>query len=317
MTPIKYTIGVLAGVVLTYLVVVSLFIAALGKPLESGRWVSECLTIKQAAVQKINPKIIILSGSNSLYGFSAQRLTEVHGIASVNAAVNVGLGIDYILYYGRQLLAPGRIVVLPLEYSLYGTRRLSNSPALYQMVGYDTDYFWHLAFADKLTVIGEITPPDRIRLIKNLLRPFPRQESKSLQASTLNSYGDETANTVGLRTKDQLYGVKKAMPEVFSHNEGAWKVIAKFVSDAKKMGVRVVLTYPNLYSEKFDMKHNGDFFREIPERAKKAGIEVVGTASGAAFNEEDIFDTIYHQNTQGQIRSTDRLFKDLRNAGVI
>lgn len=312
----RYVSGVVFGTTLALCAAVGSFIITLGIPHESGRWVNECLTIKKAATVKHDPKIIILSGSNSLFGFSAERLTNMHGVKAVNAAVHAGLGIDYILHYGRQHFGAGRTFVLPLEYQLYGQRKLANGALLYQIGGYDPHYFWHLSLTDKLITIGEITPMDRVRLFKNFLSAVPRSED-GYQSKTLNAYGDETANTVASRTNAMAAKVKAEAPAAYSHDEAAWQAIAKFSTEAKAAGIEVVLTYPNIYSGALDTKLNEHFFRELAVRANRIGLRVVGTPQGSAFNDEAIFDTSYHQNTQGQIRSTDRLIRELRTAKII
>ncbi len=317
MSSVKYLYGVLTGAAIVVVAAFGLFMLSLGKPIESGRWVNECLTIKRSAIEQFVPKIVILSGSNSLFGFSAQRLTEVHGIPTVNAAVHAGLGIDYILYFGRQQIAPGRIFVLPLEYSLYGKKRLANAAALYQVAGYDPQYFWELSLADKINMFGEITPLDRVRLTKNLLLPFPKLDAIGYQSRTLSRYGDETANSPLARTKSMVNKVKAEAPATFSHDDAAWQVIAKFAADAKTAGAEVVLAYPNIYSGALDLKRNEPFFRAIVERAEAIGLRVIGTPKDSAFNDDDMFDTSYHQNNQGQLRSTERLLGQLRLAGVL
>lgn len=274
----------------------------------------ECLTIKQGAVEKYHPKLVILSGSNALFGFSAQRMHDVYGVSAVNAAVHAGLGIDYILYYARQQIAPGRVFVLPLEYQLYGKRELAHYALLYQMTGYDPEYFLSLSFTDKLTTIAEISLFNRVDLVKNLLWRKPRSESDGYQSRTLNSYGDQTANRIELRTKSMLDNVKRQAPALFLHDDAAWQAIAKFASDAKNAGAKVVLAYPNIYSGALDLKRNSSFFRELNPRADAIGLQIIGTPSASAFEDGDTFDTVYHQNAYGQTRSTDRLMGELHAA---
>ncbi|MBF0165733.1 MAG: hypothetical protein HQM01_14720 [Magnetococcales bacterium] len=313
----RYITVIFVSAGLAVLVIAYSFVITLGAPIEAGRWVNECLVIKRTAIQRINPKMVILSGSNGLFGFSAQRFTELFGIPTVNASCNGGLGVDYINHYWRRFLAPGRVFVLPLEYQLYGNRRLANDALIYQMAGYDSDFFWNLSFTDKLTVLGSITPFTRIRLIRNFLWPYPKIESSGYQSCTLNVYGDETSNKIESRTESMLDRVKRRPRSVFMHDQQAWNVIADFVKHAKLASSRVVLSYPNIYSGALDVKRNSGFLHEIRLRAEDIGLQVVGDWSDAVFEDEDVFDSVDHQNNHGQIRSTDRLFAQLRNAGVL
>jgi hypothetical protein len=312
----NYCLIIIANVTALLLVTFGLFLFSLGKPIEAGRWVSECLTIKKNATVVHKPKIIILAGSNALFGFSAQRLNDLYGIRAVNAAVTAGLGLDYLLYYGRHLFASDRIIVLPLEYEYYGEQPLATSSTVYQVSGYDPQFFWGLSPSDKLKFLTEITPTDRFHLLKNAVYPYPKVVT-GYQSRTLNAYGDETVNSV----KTPMIGFetsKEIRPHTaLRHNDKAWNSLKRFVLDANKAGVTVFLAYPNVYYKALDWDRNAEFFREITARAALINARIIGTPLDSAFKDEYRFDSDLHQNIQGQIRSTDRLFKDLRAVGAV
>ena len=313
----RYLLAVLGSALIASALAVGMFLQSLGQPLEAGRWVHESLKIKQEAIDSKNPKVLILAGSNALFGFSAQRMQHAHGVAAVNAAVHAGLGVSYILHYGRQFLAPGRVVVLPLEFELYGEPRLANEALLFQVSGYDPDYFWQLRPADKLSMIAEISPLNRARLAVSRIWKGEHRKSIGYQSHTLDAYGDETANGVAERTDAMLKKVRRSPPKRFAHDDRAWEAIQEFVRNAEATGALVVLAFPNIYRGALDLRRNEEFFRELRSRSARAGISLIGTPSEATFDDAAAFDTVYHQNSLGQWRSTDRLVRDLSARGLI
>lgn len=280
---------------------------------ESGRWVAECLAEKSRAVLQRSPKLVILAGSNALFGFSARRLSEQYGVESVNLAVHAGLGLDYILHYGRRFFAPGRVFVLPLEYELYGKAGFWSAYRDYVM-GYDGDYFLNLPLARQFELSTKYSTADRLNLIKTMLHLDRRIETGDYQSRTLNAWGDETHNEISERTPAMLYAAGRKRPDRYSIDAGAWGAIVAFASEARAAGSQVVLAYPNIYAKAIDFRMNEEFFGDLKERAAAAGITIIGNPRDSVFGIGRCYNTEYHQNSFGQAVSTDRLFRDLADS---
>ena len=310
-----YPLWVLVGILLFFSVAVGVLYFSFGTRPETGRWVAECIEKKSYAVRSKSPKIVILAGSNGLYGFSAQRISEKYGIESVNAATHAGLGIGYILYYGRQYFAKGRLFILPLEYELYGGSW--GDPAyFYQVIGYDPGYFHSLSLIDKYNFFRAISMDDRINLFVASMSPYPKNNSNGYQSRTLNSWGDETNNKLSDRTPAMTAPViKNAAPLKYSINTDSWRKLEDFVRDANYAGCKVVLAYPNIYSKALDVNLNHDFFTELQQKASKSGISIIGSPQNSSYGEESLWDTFYHQTRAGQTKSTDRLMSDILKTG--
>ena len=312
----RYFLWVFLGMILASIVIIASVEISLGSHPEDGRWVSECLKKKSAAIEKKAPELVILSGSNALFGFSARRLTEQYGIESVNAAVHAGLGLNYILSYARNYIAPGRVFVLPLEYELY-SQSSSSGAFIYQVLGFDPSYFRRLNLLGKAKFISEIPWSDRARFLWRIIVPQAKNETDGYQSRTLNDWGDEAANIPSTRTPMMLARSTKQKPKQYLVNESIWEEIESFAKEVKAAGGRVVLAYPNIYVDSLDTKLNRSFFAEIAQRATKLEVSVLGTPEAATFDAGYAFDTYYHQNTAGQSKSTDRLYNDLRQAGIL
>ena len=304
------------GVLLVFTVAISSLTFSLGNRIESGRWVAECLEKKTQAILNRSPTVVILSGSTALFGFSAKRLSEEYGVESVNAGVHAGLGLRYILDYGRKGFAKNRIFVLSLEYELYGKTN-SDAAYLYQVIGFDPGYFRAMSLSRKIDLVRQISLADRARLLFASIRPYPRRDIDGYQSRTLNAWGDETNNTVSNTPHDNLLKLRNAAPKKYSNNESAWAEIEAFVSDAKQAGARVIITYPNIYAKALDVDLNRGFFSELEARAFNLDIPIIGHPKDSTFDDDAAFDTIYHQNSIGQSRSTDQLILALKKNGML
>jgi hypothetical protein len=288
----------------------------LGSQMEPGRWAAESLEKKALAVSTRSPDVVILSGSNAHFGFSAQRLSELHGIKAVNASVDGGLGVSYILHYGRQFLAPGRLFVIPLEYELYG-RTSMESAYRYQVIGFDTGYFRAMSLRQKLAFVVRMSPADRIRFLKQNIRRTPRNSVNGYQSRTVNTWGDETKNTLSDRPDSTLTKLHRTATKKYTIDDDVWEEITQFVRDAHAAGSRVVLAQPNIYEKALDVPLNRDFFTQLEGKAAALGITIVDRPGDSAFGDDLAYDTFYHLNTDGTAKSTDRLAKALTLSGAL
>lgn len=288
----------------------------LGSQMEPGRWAAESLEKKALAVSTRSPDVVILSGSNAHFGFSAQRLSELHGIKAVNASVDGGLGVNYILHYGRQFLVPGRLFVIPLEYELYG-RTSMESAYRYQVIGFDPGYFHAMSPRQKLTFAARMSPADRLRFLKQTVRPMPRNEVNGYQSRTVNAWGDETKNRLSDRPDSILTKLHRTSTKKYTFNDDVWAEITQFVQGAHAAGSRVVLAQPNIYEKAFDLSLNRDFFAQLERKAAALGIKIVDRPGDSVFGDDLAYDTFYHLNSVGSAKSTDRLAKALKLSGAL
>lgn len=282
---------------------------------EAARWVAECLIIKDQAVVNHDPKLIILSGSNSLFGFSAKRLTDEYGITAVNTAVHAGLGVDYMLHYGRKHLKEGRIFILPLEYEIIGSSKPEETQQLH-VIGHDPEYFTQLSSLEKLKFIAAIFFDTHRRLFSYTFWPEPKRDG-GYQSKTLNEYGDETNNNPDKVTPEMLAPLNAKSSKKYQINNDVWNEIAQFSQDAIEAGAIVVLAFPNIYTSTFDPQLNAEFFAELKNRSRAAKIPLIGEPEDRVFGENYAYDTTYHQNTAGQMHSTDILYQQLVNANIL
>jgi hypothetical protein len=70
---------------------------------------------RELAAAAPSPKLIIVAGSNALYGMRASLIEQVTGRTTVNFSSQAGLGTRMLLYEARRVAQPGDSLIMPLE----------------------------------------------------------------------------------------------------------------------------------------------------------------------------------------------------------
>jgi hypothetical protein len=314
-TSFRYFAGFFLGIAIVLLGLYALAYAVAGTQTEAGRWTAEILDKKRAVAMERPPKLLIVGGSNALFGFSAERIETKYGIPAVNFATHAGLGLRYILDSARPFVKPGTTIVLAIEYNLYGKPKRSQIEFLH-LLGYDFEYFRNLPLRAQIDVLTGTEWLGWARIIKARLIGDARR-SDSYQSETLNSYGDETGNRAENRN-DYVVARLGAIPSGgnIDISPEAIALIKDFAEYAKERDARVVVTYPNVLRNTVNFAVNVPTFADLAGRLDKFGVPLIGTASANAFDLKVALDTVSHQTREGQIAATDRLVADLRAAGL-
>ncbi|MFA6280825.1 MAG: hypothetical protein WC612_08605 [Bdellovibrionales bacterium] len=306
----RFFIGLGAGFFVTPLLLLAL---ALGLPTEKvgpARWVGDCLKVKLAvAREEAKPQIIILSGSNALYGFSARSMRERADLRAVNLGMHAGLGLKYTLYYGLSVAKKGDLFVLPFEYEFYEPERYEGALSL-QILANDPAFFGKLSPPEQFKLIASITASEWIAFVRNRTRPDP-VEGAGCRPESLTKYGDQTANQrAGLDKK--AHALLAARPaRVFSLSAEAKENILWFKRELAKVGASFVLAYPNTLEPIFNVEENKAFLSDLDAFAAAEGIVIIGRPEDRAFSLDQAFDTNYHVDSVRQEENTTILLKQL------
>jgi hypothetical protein len=312
----RYFSGFALGIAFVFGILFVLTLCVQGSAPEAGRWTAEILAKKRKIATIKNPKLIILAGSNALFGFSAERIEHRHGISAINLSSNAGLGLRYLLETARPFVKPGVIIVMPLEYRFYGPLQLGQTSFLH-FLGYDPIYFRSLSLARQIDVLTAAEWGGWIRILKARFIGDARR-SDGYQSSTISDYGDETANHIEDRKPyalSRLAAIKG--DERFTLNSDALALIKEFAHYAANHNAQVVVTFPNILKNAVDLAANGEFFDELRHQLAASNIPLIGSPEANAFDLKYALDTPNHQTREGQIVATDRLIADLKRAGLI
>jgi hypothetical protein len=291
------------------------FYAQLGVPVWESDWTYARFAFKKARAESIKePKLIVTSGSNGLYGVGADRIEEELGVPTVNMAVNAGLGLKYILRQTQSVVQSGDWILAPLEYGFYGEKDEGEIPTGYcnsYVLAHDPDYFRAQGLTQKAKCIASI---GTWRFFEGLLRAVFRSLALKEGSSpmSLNRNGDTTDN-VG----QEFDGVTDALENFLLQKEGpseaALRTLSGFIDECEQNGVRFFAAYPSLF---YDNAYLSETAREkiaaIEAFYASKNVPVLGTFEDSLHPIEDMYDTCYHLNAVGREKRTRQMVELLK-----
>ena len=311
----RYLVALVAGATLPFAAIVAVVPWLQGADVPEGRWVSQALERKLALAREKPHRVLILGGSNALFGFSARHLEVAHGVSAVNAAVHINLRRRYIFHYGLGLVNRGDLVVMPLEYELY-ERPLTAYPYVYHVLTRDQEYLHNLPLADRIQFLCKIPPDYWAALLKARLLPDDRPVG-GYDVRNLNAWGDETSNVAANVRAPIVASLLRDPPKQFRLERAALEDIADFQQDVKARGGRIVVTYPTILRSALDMKINSEFLDDVRNGLREFGVDLIGDPLEMTFDPALAFDTRYHPVREGQLRNTETLYRELLRAKMV
>jgi hypothetical protein len=292
---------------------------------------------KAAMALKVSPKkerILIVSGSNGLFGISAATIAKTTGIETINLSSHAGLGGEYILRWVSNFLRDGDVVLLPLEYPFYSATGISddfvNFDALGQFaISYDHPILQEISTTSKLkfALLNSISGKDwkeYINYFDGHLSKTTIQEKLHQRGAqghcytsfTLNKYGDETCN-IGKDSLpiDSAVLVTAISPSMSDIDPSGY--IKKFVQIAAKKGAKVIPLYPvSTYTEDYQ----NPTFQESAQNIKKfwqaQGLEFQDSLTEALLPPSLMYNTNYHPKDAGRAKRTKSIIELLKKQSI-
>lgn len=268
--------------------------SSMGRLDEQNSYLCQFIDKKTQLAKSLNtPKLLIIAGSNAYTGLSAKLIEESLKIPTFNFGLHAGLNPQFIFYQARQVLIPGDIVLLPLEYEMYYKNQ-------------STDLLTQIIFGCGQEFLQELQIDEQVHLL--LTRSFAKIVDNfffaqtELQHLNFNAWGDANYNqeqqvTPAMRDyiAQELVGIQ------FDENSAGVKAITDFIQWCHQHNITVFATWPNmafkpLYHEQYYIKLN---LQKIIDFYAAQQVPVIGTAEEAMFDPSYFYDTSYHLHQRG------------------
>lgn len=319
---------VLAIVLLPYgWIVCALALFYLGPPLykPAEYWIPEIYSIKDGFARDLpSPKIVLLAGSNTLFGVHAPLLEEKTGLPVLNLGVHVNLPWPYLLHTVRRWLQPGDVLVLPLEYECYA-RTAEHDKSAWVCRQFSTWGRQELAFfpwREQAAVLARVLPsyPLRLDRLGQRLPVRPQEELLTLvrtadrvfspvpyqaDAATLEGEffvdGEPTPAVREMARQGLDYG---GQPEPSAY---ALEQLDALMLLARQRGASVFFTYPvSIRNPDYDLSRPAHRRRlEVLEEAvRRRGGKFIGDPALSNMDVRYFLDTSYHLNAEGALLRT-------------
>lgn len=320
----RFIIFIFLNLITLLIMYITSFYYQLGANVKSESWIEPMYQIKDKKALDIGNqnKIIIVSGSNSLFGINSEKISEITNKPVLNLAVHAGLDIDFLYYKIKKYIKPNDIIVMPLEYDHY-TRNGYSDWFINNILVWGNDYFYNLSFVDKTKFIFNLNV-DRLLLglkhkINGEIYKSPENIIKDLtkiidnEGERWRGYNYKSSNLDGDINADETldfeYG-KVNSPSNLIPSDHFLNVYIKILTLVKKNNGKLILTHPvTSKHENYDLS-KWNFQKQLDNslaQMMKHSLKIECNAALFHVDEKFVFNGSYHPNKYGALIRSENL----------
>ncbi len=293
----------------------------MGNPTKTSRWIHDVYE-KKERISKIirEKKVVIVAGSNALFGVNSRMLSEAFKMPIFNDSVNAGIELPGVLFMAQKVINRGDTVIMPLEYGLYSY----NGEASKQMI----DYFLSRrpAFISRLSASEQSYFYWHVTLDRIYAGYFEHSKEAVTTgiygAHHINNYGDQTHTGVHEKNRQTQIELKKHIDlpvkysESFDRHAPGWRYLEYFVQWCTEKNVRVIFMPPSLMWDASYSNTSAEqkFFTQLIEEIRRRGWRYIGDPYTYMYKNKWFFNTRYHLTEEGRERRTEQMIEDLNRS---
>ena len=316
----RLIVALLLGAFVWLAMWLGLIAGQLGKPHADNLWVREAYDLKRAAAEAFRGerKVLLVGGSATMFGVNSPQLSEALGLPAVNLGVNAGLGTHEIPRQVDDLIEPGDLVVMPLEYRLL----LWDGVPSYVTLSWALEHPQTLLHWRWKTLLAGLwsLPLDRV------LGGYQGFDPDQLPlgpygAHKLDALGDQVGTAGALRSAAQLAALMQLPPEqydvLYRDSTLGLMVWEQWWQRWRARGACLVVAPPPfMFVSAYQTDRYSAFFDGVPHRVEERGVRYLGHPKEGFFPVEAMFDTNYHLTAESRAVYTSWLAGALRSADL-
>ena len=291
----------------------SLFYLQLGVKQAATSYIDNWWNCKISYARVIDkPKILVVSGSNSLFSISAYQMEKELNIPTVNFGVHAGLGLKYLLDRTKNELKYGDIVLLPLEYQLYKEVETFGGEHNDYICAYDAEYFNNMPSIQKVKFVYTSSFNSIRHGIEHRLGK--KRNFTGYSDMTMNKNGDIIGNIYVKRKLEQVNSFKIDITGKDSYlNDAVAEYLKDFVNFCNMNNIKLIVTYPATYMDNGKFSDGDIVVLEKIEKFWKDqdGVIILNSYQDNLYAKDDFYDGNYHMNDVGRAKRTKQIIKDL------
>ena len=326
-----------------YTTILLFYVHILHLPLKNAEpWLDNLYKVKDYInANSSGKRLIIISGSNSLFGFDSSLIANHTQYQPINYATHAGIPINYHIDKIIANAKNGDIIFMPLEFEYYYTKDHPKDDMWYisNMLLWGKGYKKYISIKSMVLTYFSDSPFATIKRIikykksnnnpigemveiwdKNIATNNPCGESVPYNYKGLNAYGDFCAqeNKEPYVVDDDYKSNLNAEISQFFLDE-----FARLEAFANEHNIKIFLTYPTTAeNEKFSIENPKihQYIANLKSQLAKNKFKIYGDFKDFHFEQTYFYDTPYHLNKQGAILRTQRfieLLDKLEKSGEI
>jgi hypothetical protein len=305
------------------LIAIPLFwVASLGRYERAEHWLSDVYFAKEHRASEIDkPKLLVIAGSNALFGFDSYTLESLMGRPVVNLAGHAALPLNFHIQMALKYAKPDDIVLMPLEFAYYAS---TPSPTSWDIANFSSwgaryvdwtlqrmlEYFRHSDFTSLLSrILVRRIPSDPQGKVLATVEANSAHEIAvwhGYSYSSMNARGDILIDM----DTTSLWPIVESGYTNGSVTTYAIERLTWLQNQLKSRGAALKLTWPvTMRSPQFDLREEKyrSIIEELRGKLEAAGLDVICDAAAFQFNRSLFFDNSYHMNAEGAERRMEAL----------
>lgn len=337
MSPFKYLAYAAVTALLLGLIHLSVFFYQLGAPVQAEYWLYESAIVKHNLIAAIKePKLVVLGGSNALFGIDSTLLEHTLDIPTINLALHAGLSFKYLFQEAQQYLQPHDHVLLAIEYYRYPRLNPYSLWFTNQMMTWDTAFFWKLPTLEKIRFILSV-PMHRLiagaiaEVFRERAGIFDQRRLSSPEqviqrhaqhvrtisdtpiiysALNLDRHGDAVTSRNTL-VDDEDYGLTKP----FVYSERVWDEFRRFAQYCKDRDISVYIAWPPAMKNiklDFGSESAHAYLQDLMIQLHATQLPTLGLPQEFQYDREFFSDTANHLTPLGRSVRTQALLHYLK-----
>lgn len=330
------------GISMLYTTILLFYVHILHLPLKNAEpWLDNLYKVKDYInANSSGKRLIIISGSNSLFGFNSSIIAKHTKYQPINYATHASMPINYHIDKIIANAKNGDIVFMPLEF-VYYTRDNPKEDMWYisNILLWGNGYNKYISIKGLVLTYFSDSP---FATIKRIIKHKKSNTSDNPISEVIDIWNKNTNNSCG---KYASYSYKSLSPygdfcaqenkepyiveEDYRSNQNL-KISQFFLDEfarlkafANEHNIKIFLTYPpTAENEKFSIENpkTHKYITNLKAQLAKNKIKIYGDFRDFHFEQKYFYDTPYHLNKQGAILRTQRfveLLAELEKNGEI
>ena len=287
-----------------------------GVPSPVNQWVKEAYELKENYAYSVDqPKVLIVSGSSSLFGFNSPKLAEHWDMPVVNMGTHAGLGVKYILNRSKRVIKPGDIVLLPLELSFYQTDSNPSEVLSDFVIAWDEGYFDKVSIVDYFLLSFAIGYERFFTGFSSLKVQSLVPTSGVYSIQNMNAHGDkinlepEKMTPYEYSMLDSLSAGNIVNSDLSAEFES---VMQSYIEWASKNNICLIAVPVNyMFYDEYNSNVRRQFYSNIKNFYLQNNVQFTGSFFDYMYDKKYHFNSNYHLNSVGIQKRTKQSMKDL------
>jgi len=261
--------------------------------------------IKKTLLQKsVSPKIILIGGSNVLYGIDSEKIEKIYGRPVINMAINANIGLRFMLESIKPYLGRNDIIIISPEYEQFYGSAFYGKQALINNL---TDSIEDFKYIDSLKSRFQVLIYCQALIMSRVNKLIYGKQAFLYNGYNLNEFGDIVFDKTNTKNKVFAY---KSISEGKHINNDVISYLVSYEAYASNRSVKAIFSFPFIPSDYYDI--NIKSIEQVYEILSANNLKVLSHPKEFTAPSYYFYDTVYHLNAFGRAKRTDLIIKELK-----